>query len=70
MPTINLTWYQLEQLGLAVCNNASCGHPPSSHFTHGKKSCGQCGCKALDRVYILPRRSRPTQAPSKEQGSK
>lgn len=60
MPTINLTWYQLEQLGLVLCNKASCGHPPSSHFGHGKKPCGQCDCKAFDRVILLPRRTRPT----------
>ena len=64
MPTINMTWYQLEQLGLAFCNHAGCGHPPSSHFKHGKKACGQCGCKSLLRVYMLPRRNRPKAAPT------
>lgn len=58
MPTLNLTWYQLEQLGLVLCNNADCGHPPNNHFDHGKKPCGQCGCKAFNRVIILPRRYR------------
>ena len=59
MPTLNLTWYQLEQLGLVYCNNADCGHPPNNHFDHGKKSCAHCKCRRFDRVIILPRRNRP-----------
>lgn len=56
MPTLNLTWYQLERLGVALCNDIDCGHPPSAHFNR-KGACAHCRCRRLNRAICLPPRS-------------
>lgn len=57
MPKLNLTWHQLEVIGVVFCR---CGHPPNNHFRRDrKKPCALCRCQHLERELVLPTRSPP-----------